>query len=80
MACIEMDKALEACEKIKRESNSNTVYVEKIDLACFDSIREFVSNFKSKYKRLDILINNAGELTVKDWCARLLRMVNFSQT
>lgn len=61
LACRDLKKAQEACDKICRASNSKTVYVEHLDLASLESIREFAENFKSKFKRLDILINNAGK-------------------
>ena len=32
----------------------------KLDLASFESIREFVKNFIGRFDRLDLLINNAG--------------------
>lgn len=60
MACRDMKKAQEACDKIRSEANSKSVFIEKLDLSSLDSVREFATNFKAKYHRLDILINNAG--------------------
>lgn len=31
-----------------------------LDLSSLDSVRQFAKEFKNKYKKLDILINNAG--------------------
>ena len=62
LACRDLKKAQKACDKIMLESNSKTVYVEQLDLSSFDSIRAFAKNFKEKFNRLDILINNAGKL------------------
>jgi NAD(P)-dependent dehydrogenase (short-subunit alcohol dehydrogenase family) len=55
-----MKKAQLAQEKIIAESKNNKVDIEKLDCACFQSVREFADRFKSKYNRFDILINNAG--------------------
>ena len=62
LACRDLKRAQEACDKIMLETDSKTVYVERVDLASMESIREFAKNFKSKFNRLDILINNAGKL------------------
>ena len=35
----------------------------KLDLSDMESIRSFVSEFKSRYDHLDILVNNAGMLS-----------------
>lgn len=64
LACRDMKKANEACDKIKLETNSKNVFVERLDLASFESIREFAENFRSRFTRLDILINNAGQKTL----------------
>ena len=60
LACRDMKKAQLAQEKIIAESKNNKVDIEKLDCASFQSVREFADRFKSKYNRLDILINNAG--------------------
>ena len=36
------------------------VTVMKLDLASLENVKEFGSRFQAKYKRLDILFNNAG--------------------
>ena len=63
LACRDLKKAQQACDKINLETNSDKITIIKLDLASLDSIREFVEAFKSKFNRLDVLINNAGKLT-----------------
>ncbi|MCK4968567.1 MAG: SDR family oxidoreductase [Candidatus Aenigmarchaeota archaeon] len=46
-------------EIINLTKNRNVDYI-LCDLASFNSIKNFVKIFKSKYKRLDVLVNNAG--------------------
>ena len=60
LACRDLNKARAACDKIKLETKSDLVFVEKLDLASLESIRDFAKNYQSKFSRLDILINNAG--------------------
>ncbi len=61
IACRDEEKARKAVREIKaRSHNMNVLYME-VDLANMRSIREFSKTFLQKEKRLDILINNAGE-------------------
>ena len=62
MACRDLKKAKSAAEQIIKCTKNESVFVEELDLADFDSIRRFAQRFKAKYNRLDYLINNAGEL------------------
>ena len=51
-------------EKIKKElitrNNNENIHMLKCDLASFESIRNCCKEFKSKYDKLHVLINNAG--------------------
>lgn len=58
--CRDKEKGERALEEIKEESGSNEVDMMLCDLGSQLSIRRFVSEFKKKYKTLNILINNAG--------------------
>jgi NAD(P)-dependent dehydrogenase (short-subunit alcohol dehydrogenase family) len=60
MACRSLDRANEAKDKIRRETNEGTVIVLRLDLASFESIRAFVTKIKTDYPKFDCLINNAG--------------------
>ena len=54
------EKGIAAANKIKTANNSADVEFMLLDLARLDSIHQFANNFKGKYNRLDLLINNAG--------------------
>lgn len=60
MACRDVERGRHAAEKALLESNTNNCHFERLDLSSLESIRQFVDHFRHKYKRLDILINNAG--------------------
>ena len=60
LACRDEKRANEALIDIKSTTKNNNVHFMKLDLSDFDSIRLFARNFKNKYDKLHILINNAG--------------------
>lgn len=65
MAVRSRDRGEEAKNKLeadakKHKANVGTLDVMILDLASLASIRSFASSFKSRYSRLDVLINNAG--------------------
>jgi len=60
MAVRNEGKGEEAAAKIRSESQNADVHVMKLDLSDLTSIRTFTDEFKAKYSRLDLLINNAG--------------------
>jgi NAD(P)-dependent dehydrogenase (short-subunit alcohol dehydrogenase family) len=64
LACRSRDKALQAMEAINKEANTGgkAIVLEDalLDLSSFDSVRQFAASVQSKYKRIDVLINNAG--------------------
>lgn len=63
-------KIIMACKNLERADNAKKFILGKlphadlevmiIDLASLASVREFASEFLSRYSRLDLLINNAG--------------------
>ena len=61
IACRDVDKAEKAVREIKFKSHSLNVLHMELDLANLRSVREFCKSFLQREKRLDILINNAGE-------------------
>jgi retinol dehydrogenase-12 len=52
-------------DDIIRESGNNNVVVNQLDLASLASVRQFASEIMENEPRLDILINNAGIVTVE---------------
>ena len=55
-----MNKANRAMNEIRLKTQNDNVHVIRLDLASLKSIREFVHEFRARFTRLDILINNAG--------------------
>ena len=73
IACRDVDKAEKAVREIKFKSHSLNVLHMGLDLANLRSVREFCKSFLQREKRLDILINNAGEgvdLVEVSWCTK----------
>jgi NAD(P)-dependent dehydrogenase (short-subunit alcohol dehydrogenase family) len=57
-------KAAAAKEAIEAEKPSGSVEVELLDLANLDLVKVFVSKFKEKHDKLDLLCNNAGVMAI----------------
>ena len=57
-------KAEEAIADIKKTVPDGRINFLQLDLTSFDSIKKAADEFNSKSDRLDILINNAGIMTV----------------
>jgi NAD(P)-dependent dehydrogenase (short-subunit alcohol dehydrogenase family) len=64
LACRSVDKAQRALNQIRVEIPNAKVEFLQLDLASQKSIHEFADAFKSKYDRLDVLVNNAGIMMV----------------
>lgn len=60
LAVRNIEKGKLAVERIKTSIFNAKVMVMLVDLTDLASIRLFVSEFKARYQRLDVLINNAG--------------------
>lgn len=59
------ERGYEAKKEIVGQSGSDSVEVMICDLSSMDSIRRFSTEFKNRYDRLDVLINNAGAVFSK---------------
>lgn len=60
MACHNRQKAQIAMDQIMAEIPDARIEIMPLDLASQQSIRPFADEFKAKYNRLDVLVNNAG--------------------
>lgn len=60
MACRNIKKSEKIQQEIIKLTKNNSVDLLKLDVSSFKSIEDFCSEFKGKYKKLDILIHNAG--------------------
>ena len=60
LACRNVENGKLAKENIIKQYPDAHVSVIRLDLSSFDSIKSFVSEFNDQYKKLDVLINNAG--------------------
>ncbi|KOP69113.1 short-chain dehydrogenase [Bacillus sp. FJAT-18019] len=65
MACRSQSRGAAALREAQQESNSSRIELMTLDLGDFDSIRAFASDFKARYDRLDVLVNNAGVVALK---------------
>jgi len=61
-ACRNEEATLTAIDEIKESTKNEQLYFLKLDLASFESVREFSKKFHDLENRLDILINNAGAI------------------
>lgn len=59
-------KAETVCEEIKSETGNNKIDFIIADLLLLSDVKRMADEFKEKYERLDVLINNAGAMFSKD--------------
>ena len=60
LACRNLEKANQAVENIRKVIPNANLEIIQLDLSDLASVKSFSDTFKSKYARLDLLINNAG--------------------
>lgn len=63
MACRNLQKSLPVRDEIRSLSGNDDVDILELDLADFNSIRNFADIFSNKYSKLNVLVNNAGILS-----------------
>lgn len=64
MACRSMEKARATLTQIQAEIPNAPAEIMQLDLASLESVNTFAEMFKTKYGRLDVLVNNAGIMAV----------------
>lgn len=65
MACRSLERGERAKQEAIAQSGSRLIELMECDLGSFESIRNFAQAFKQKYDRLDVLLNNAGVVSLK---------------
>src|SRR6056297_1743243 len=60
LASRSREKGDDAKAEILKSVPQGKVSVMQLDLGDLDSVRSFAEKFKDKYKKLDVLLNNAG--------------------
>lgn len=60
LGCRDQTQALQSINKISNNEERNRIAYIHLDLANYDSIKEFAQNAVKKLGKIDILINNAG--------------------
>ena len=63
MACRNIEKSLDTCNKIKKENNNQNIELLPLDLASIKSTQSFANTLQDKKIEISILINNAGVLS-----------------
>lgn len=64
MACRNVEKAQDALKQIEDDIPDVKAEIITLDLASLTSVRQFVDEFKARFNRLDVLVNNAGIMNV----------------
>lgn len=64
MLCRDSGRGKEAYDDLKSENSNRRLQLMLCDLGNYDSIRKFVKAFKDQNKSLDVLVNNAGFISL----------------
>ncbi|TYQ18090.1 UNVERIFIED_CONTAM: NAD(P)-dependent dehydrogenase (short-subunit alcohol dehydrogenase family) [Acetivibrio alkalicellulosi] len=60
MLCRNLSRGNDAAKEVSSLSGNNSIYMHLCDLSSFSSIDNCCNELKNKYKRINVLINNAG--------------------
>ncbi|MEO6922746.1 MAG: oxidoreductase [Bryocella sp.] len=66
LGCRNPQKGLAALDRLRAEVPGAQTQVVELDMASLDSIRSFASSFVASGAALDLLVNNAGVMAIKD--------------
>jgi NAD(P)-dependent dehydrogenase (short-subunit alcohol dehydrogenase family) len=62
-ACRNREKTESVINDIKKETKNENLEFLEIDMTSLSSVKRFVSEFFTRYDKVDILLNNAGVMT-----------------
>jgi NAD(P)-dependent dehydrogenase (short-subunit alcohol dehydrogenase family) len=60
MACRDVAGSSQVCSEIRKMTENENIFVMKLDVSSAESITEFVAEFIERFKKVNILVNNAG--------------------
>ena len=60
LACRSVEKGEEAKSEIERTSTKGKIHIMPLDLGSLASVKNFAAAFHKDFKKLDVLLNNAG--------------------
>lgn len=60
LACRNFEKSVPARDEIIAQTGNTSVELMQVEVSSMQSIKKFCVDFSQKYKKLDILIHNAG--------------------
>ena len=63
MACLDPEKAVPVCTRIRQETGNTQIEVRRIDLASLSSVNNFTCQLLKEGRPVSRLMNNAGILT-----------------
>jgi len=64
LACCDVDATPAVVEELKKDTQNTKIEFIEMDLADLKSIKRFADEFKRKYDKLNLLINNAGVMAI----------------
>lgn len=64
MACRDLDRSIPVWQKISEKTQAN-IHLIRLDLSSLESVLQFISEIKSRFTHIDLLINNAGVMPSK---------------